>query len=359
MTILDRYLAGLFSRNFLFVLATLLFMYLLNHFFERIDDFMRAEVPLSTTAGYFLLKIPQMFEELTPISILLSGIITLGLVNHHGGVMVLRAGGIHTVRIIVPLVVTATLFSLGTLAVAEWLVPPTTAETNRLLFERVKKEKPKGIERNGRFFYRGDQGFYSFENLDTGQNRFAYFSYAAWDSDYNLQLFLSARHASWENGVWTLNMGQRKERNDSGNYRVDFFEKKDFPLAATPEDFFTPVYKITEMSLSELFSQGRSGDRPQNIQARLKFLERFSLIILGIPLLLLGLPVLMLTHQKWRRDISLAIPISCGLALVVWGGWGALQSLAKGGIIHPQLAAWSVHLLIGSLGYFLIRRQDR
>ena len=359
MTLLDRYLAWLFSKNFLFVLTTLLVMYLLNHFFERIDDFMRAEVPISTTAGYFLLKIPQMLEELTPISILLSGIISLGLVNHHGGLLVLRAGGIHTVRIIIPLIVTAALFSLGTLAVAEWIVPPTTAETNRLFFERVKKEKPKGIERRGRYFYRDDQGFYSFENQVPDKNEFAYFSYTAWDNEYNLQMLLSARRASWNGITWTLYMGRLKQRNDSGDYVVDFFEKKIFPLKATPNDFFTPVYKINEMSLSELFLQGNSGDRPQNIRARLKFLERFSLIILGIPLLLLGLPVLMLAHQKWRRDISLAIPISCGLALVVWGGWGALQSLAKGGIIHPQLAAWSVHLLIGSLGYILIQHQDR
>ena len=158
---------------------------------------------------------------------------------------------------------------------------------------------------------------------------------------------------------WTLVGGLSKQRNASGHYTINFFRKKKFDLKATPESFFTPVYKINEMALSDLYLQGNRGDRQENTRARLKFFERFSFITLGIPLLLLGLPVLMLAHQKWRRDISLAVPISFGLTLAVWGGWGALQALAKGGIVSPLLAAWSVHLLIGSLGFFLIQRQDR
>jgi len=359
MTILDRYLAKLFSRNFLFVLTTLLSMYLINHFFEVIDDFMRADLSLSLTVEYFLLKIPPMIEELTPIAILLSGIISLGLINHHGGVLVLRSAGINTVRITIPLIATAALFSAGTLALAEWIVPPTTAKTDQILFEKVRKEKPKGIEWEGRFFYSDAQGFYSFESMEPAQNQFNYFSFTAWDSKYNLQLLLSARKALWDDGTWTLVGGLSKQRDESGNYTVNFFKKKKFSFKATPADFFTPAYTIDEMSLSELFSQGRKGNGPKNTRARLKFFERFSFITLGIPLLLLGLPVLLLAHQKWRRDISLAIPISFGLAFAAWGGWGIMQSLAKGGLVNPLLAAWSVHLLIGSLGFFLIQHQDR
>jgi len=359
MTLLDRYLAKLFSKHFLFVLTTLLVMFLINHFFEVIDDFMRAGLSLSMTAEYFLLKTPQMIEELTPIAILLSGIITFGLINHHGGVLVLRSAGIHTVRITIPLIATAVIFSVGTLALAEWIVPPTTAKTDQILFEKVKKEKPKGIERNGRFFYSDDRGFYSFESRGPDQNQFEYFSFAAWDSQYNLRLLLSARKAFWDDGAWTLVGGLSKQRDESGNYTINFFKKEKFNLKATPEDFFTPVYKIDEMALSDLYFQGNKGDRLENTRARLKFFERFSFIILGIPLLLLGLPILMLAHQKWRRDISLAIPISFGLALAVWGGWGAMQSLAKGGVVNPPLAAWSVHLLTGTLGFILILRQDK
>ena len=299
-----------------------------------------------------------MIEELTPVSILLAGIITLGLVNHQGGIMVLRAGGINTVRIITPLVLAAVIFSLATVALAEWIVPPTTERTNQILFEKVRKEKPKGIVRNDRFFYRDDRGFYSFKGRKAGQNRFGDFSYSAWDDEYSFKLLLSARTAVWNNNTWTLLEGLEKRFSGPGSYRITSFQQKEFPLKATPEDFFTPVYKINELSLSDLYTQAHKDDGQESAKAYFKLLERISLIVLGIPLLLLGLPVLMMAHQKWRRDISIAIPISCGLALAAWGGWGTMQSISKGGAVHPQLAAWAIHFLIGTLGLILILRQD-
>jgi lipopolysaccharide export system permease protein len=358
MTLLDRYLFKLFSKNLFLVLASLLTIYLLVHFFERIDDFMRANESLSLAAKYFLLKIPQMVEELIPITILLSGIISLGLINHQGEFIVLRAAGIHTTRIVTPLLFSAIIFILGTLLLAEWIVPTTTAATNKILYEQVRKERPRGIVRNDRYYYSDEQGVYSFKRPDAYQNLFNNFSYARWDNDYNLQLLLSAPKATWNNGTWTFTNCQLKQPDSSDSYNVEYFKEKELPLKATPADFFTPPYKINEMSLSGLYSKGNKGEGPQNIEASLKFLERVSLILLGLPLLMLGLPILMLAHQKWRKDISTAILISCGLAFAVWGWWGTMQSFAKGGIVHPLMAAWLIHLLIGSIGVMLLLRQD-
>lgn len=358
MTLLDRYLFRLFSKNLLLVLASLLTIYLLVHFFERIDDFMRANESLSLAAKYFLLKIPQMVEELIPITILLSGIISLGLINHQGELDLLKAAGIRTIRIVTPLLFSAIIFILVTLLLAEWIVPPTTATTNKILFEQVRKEKPRGIVRNDRYYYNDEQGIYSFKRQASAPNHFKNFSYARWDNKYNLQLLLSASKAIWNNGTWTFTMCQLKQPNSSGSYNVEYFKEKEIQLKATPDDFFTPSYKIEEMSLSGLYSLGERGEGPQNIEANLKFLERVSLILLGLPLLMLGLPIIMSAHQKWRKDISIAIPISCGLAFAAWGWWGAMQSFAKGGIVHPLMSAWLVHLLVGSLGFILLLRQD-
>ena len=77
-----------------------------------------------------------------------------------------------------------------------------------------------------------------------------------------------------------------------------------------------------------------------------------------MPLLLLGLPLLLLVYRKWGRDLSLAIPVSCGMAFVSWGLYTTLQSLAKAGYIPPLAAAVSVHLVVSCLGIFLLMRED-
>lgn len=348
-----------FCKNLLLVLAALLTIYLLVDFFEHIDEFIETQKTLGLALKYFLLKIPAIIEELTPIIILLAGIIVIGLLNHHGEVLALKALGIATFRITIPITVTAVVFSLLTLAFAEWIVPPTTATANKIFYEQVRQEKPKGIQRSNRFYYNDEQGFYSFERHAQDENRFDFFIFTSWDANYDLDMHLTADSALWNNGEWTLINAHMKQKDPAGGYTVTAYAETRLPLNVQPGDFFIPEYKQNEMSLSELFSLSRTNKGHRGTEAGLKFLERISFLLLGIPLLMLGLPILLIAHQRWGRDLSLAIPLSCGLTLGAWGGWSVLQSLAKAEVINPHLAAWSIHLLIGAIGTFLILQEDR
>jgi len=357
--LLDRYLFKQFAKNLLLVLTALLSIYLLVDFFERIDDFIETDKSLGLALKYFMLKIPTIIEQLSPIIILLGGIIVLGILNHNGEILALKAVGIHTFRITFPITGTAVAFTLLTLAFAEWIVPPTTASTNAILYEQVREEKPKGILRKNRFYYKDEQGFYSFEKHEQTDNRFDFFIFTSWDENYSLDTLLTADSAFWNNDEWTFTNCRIKQKNDTGEYLISSCPETGLSLSAKPTDFFIPEYKINEMSFSALFSLSRSNKGRRGREARLKLLERMSFIFLGIPLLMLGLPLLLIAHHRWGRDLSLAIPLSCGLAFGAWGGWSVLQSLAKAEIINPHFAAWSVHLLIAAIGTFLILQEDR
>ena len=359
MILLDRYLFKEFTSIMVLVLTALLAIYMLVDFFERIDDFLQAGKPLSLAIKYLLLKIPLIIEQLTPITILLGGIISLGLINHHGELIAIKAAGTSTFRITVPIMTAAVFFTFLTVAVGEWLVPPTTAITNKIMYEQVRPKKSKGILRNNRFFYKDDQGFYSFEKLSQEANRFDNFLYTRWDSSYTLQLMLNAERVFWQKGQWIFENSQIKNLNEQGNYDISFSKSTSLDLSVKPADFFIPEYKIEEIPLSGLFAKGLQDKSFRGIKAHLKFLERFSFILLGIPLLMLGLPILLIAHRRWGRDLSVAIPVSCGLAFGAWGLWGIMQSFAKADILNPYLAALAVHLLIGSLGTYLILGEDR
>lgn len=359
MILLDRYIFKQFTKYLMLVMTALVFIYVLIDFFERVDDFVEHQKSLGLAVKYLILKIPLIIEQLTPIIILLGGIIVLGLINHHGEILALKAAGIHTFRITFPITGTAVVFTLLILGFAQWVVPPTTASTNTILYEQVRQDRPKGILRKNRFYYKDEQGFYSFEKHDRTENRFDYFIFTSWDKDYSLDTLLTADKALWDNGSWTLLNSRIKQKAAEGEYRVTTHAETGFPLKAYPGDFFIPEYKINEMSLSELYSLAKTNQGPRGTEAGLKMLERISFIFLGIPLLMLGLPLLLIAHQRWGRDLSVAVPLSCGLAFGAWGGWSVLQSLAKAQILNPHLAAWSVHLVIALIGTYFILQEDR
>lgn len=358
MKLLDRYLMAQFAKNLVLVICSLIAIYLLVDFFERLDNFLEAKKSIGLAIQFLLLKLPFMYMQLIPVCLLLAGVITLGILNQHLEFMALMASGISVLRIIRPLLVAACLFTLLTVAIGQWLLPPTTAATNRIWYEEVKREIPKGIIRDGRTYFRGTEGIYSFIRPNPQKNEFRNFSFTAFNAEHGLITLLTADSASWENGNWLLKNGQQKQRNDKGGFSVTLFKTLSHAFAEGPEEFFVPPYKIEELSYTKLLRQAMDS-KVSNHEALVEFHRRFSYAFLGIPLLLLGIPVLLSVHKTRGRDLALAIPVSCGLAFAAWGGWSATQSLATTAVLPPGIASWSIHVLTIALGCFLLKKHNQ
>jgi lipopolysaccharide export system permease protein len=360
MKLLDRYLFREFSRNLLLVLATLLAVYFLVDFFETIDNIIEAQEPMTEAARFYLLKIPFVIEQLMPVSLLLAGIITLGLANHHLEVIALKAAGIQTSRIVRPIIGCGLFFTMLTLAMCQWLVPVTMSAANKFWYEEVRKNTNEGlILRKNRIFYRGAEGFYSFDEQPViTADHYSNFSYATWDNDYRQKILLFARRAEWQQGQWFFYQGQVTIQAGHHEPEVTIFDQITLQLPENPSNLLMPEHKFSERSISELFSRTKAVGEFQKQVAWLDFHKKISYNTLGLPLLLLGLPMLLLIHQRWGRDLALAIPASCLLTFLAWTGWGTLQTMAKADYLHAAPASWSIHALIGGLGLLLLYRQD-
>jgi lipopolysaccharide export system permease protein len=362
VNLLNRYLLSQFLKYFFTVNAGFAAIYLVIDFFEKIDDFTSAGKPMSLAFEYFSLSIPFVVDQLGPIFILLSGVISLGILNHTNELTALKAGGVPLRLIIRPLILGSVLFTVLFIAAAQWLLPVTVARTNNIWFEQLKGKVPLGILRNNRYYYKGKDGFYSFSWPDPKHYIFKDFSYSSWDEKYNIKTLTTAAYANWheEDDNWILSVGQIQQQKDDSNYQIANFESSEVKLPERPEDFLIPANKSAEQSLTDLYQEiGRSNSEHEKRAASTNFLGRISYIFLGIPLLLLGLPILLYSYRKWGRDLSVAIPISCGLAFFAWGIWGALQSLAIAGYIAPIVAAIAIHIIFSLAGIFLLIKNDR
>ena len=357
MIILDRYLYKQFGRNMLLVCSGLIAVYLLIDFFERIDNFHESQKSIGLALQYFLYKIPTIFNELSPVCIMLAGIVTIGLLNHNREMQALKAGGISFSRIVKPLIISAVFFTLASLAAAQWLLPTTTSVINRIWHEEVRQEMHSGITRNGRIYYKGEKGIYSFIRPDPQKNNFTDFTYLARDKTYAVTLFITAKKATWQD-EWHLGDGQIFRRAPGQKIAIERFSEKNIRLPDPLENFFVPPYKITEMSLGRLGLTALKDLRNGDSQNWIEFNRRLSYIFLGIPLVLLGIPVVIIVHYNWGHDLTMAVPMSCGLAFAAWGLWSANQAMSNAAYVNPVIASWLIHFIIGAIGFYLIRRQD-
>lgn len=358
MILLYRYILAHFIRNLGLIMASFISIYLLIDFFEKIDNFLEKGKSVELIAKFFLLNIPFIIDMMSPVCILLAGVVTLGVLNHSNELIALKACGIPLKKITRPIIGAALVCILLFLAMAQLVLPKTIAATNHIWNREVKGKVPLGIYRNGRYYYRGHDGFYSFARPDPQKNVFNNFSYTTWNTTYETRSLIAAETAVWEKGVWTLHNGQLQDA--AGNrFATQLFKDRHFDFPEQPEDFFVPAYRSMELSLVELYKETKNtrSDQESN-KAWAEFYGRISYTFLGLPLLLLGLPLLLIVYRKWGRDLSLAIPVSCAMAFACWGLYTTLQSLAKASYLPPLAAALSVHLVVGCLGLILLVRED-
>jgi lipopolysaccharide export system permease protein len=358
--LLNRYLLAQFATNFLTVSTAFVAIYLLVDFFEKIDKFTSHGGTMALALQFFFLNIPFILDQLGPVLILLAGVITLGILHHNNELRALKAGGIPLKTIVRPLIAGAVIITIVFLLMAQFLLPKTISTTNRIWYEQLQGKVPLGTYRSGRYYYKGEEGFYSFQWPDTTKLSFKSFSYSRWNENYNLKLLLNASQADWHDGAWVFHQGQTQELQEDGTFLYTTFAEKKAFLPESPEQFFVPEYRSAELSLTGLFREaGKKQTEDERTVSWAQFYSRISYIFLGIPLVLLGLPVLILTYVRWGRDLAIAIPASCLLAFVAWGLWGALQSFAKAGYIAPPLAASVIHFIFAGIGLLLLRQQDK
>ncbi len=360
MNLLSRYLVAQFTRYFITINLAFVALYILIDFFEKYDSFADSNKPMMIAAKYFFYNIPFIVDQLGPILILLSGVITLGILNYSNEMLALKAAGIPLRKIIRPILLSAVVFTCLFIGAAQLLLPKTMAIANDIWYGQINGKVSLGIFRNGRYYFKGDEGFYSFEWLNPNYLIFKDFSYSTWDEDYHVKSITSCLFADWVSPIWVLKRGQIQTRNEDGSFSTELFERKKFWLPETPDDFLIPEYESAEMSLTDLYFDINKKETPADrAKARNEFYGRVSYLLLGIPLLLLGLPILLISYQRWGKDLSIAIPVSCAIAFFAWGLWGTLQSLAKTGYLPAIPAAITVHILFSIAGLYLLRQQDR
>lgn len=359
MQLLDRYLLAQFIRHFLTLNIAFTSLYLLIDFFEKFDEFSEAGKPMSLVISFFMLNLPYVVDQLNPVLILLSGVITFGVLNNNNELLALKAAGIPLRKIIRPILIGSVIATTIFIMTAQLLLPKTIAVTNDIWFEQVRGKVPLGIFRNGRYYFKGNEGFYSFQWPNKEKIIFRDFSYSTWDENYNIKSLASAEFANWVPPMWVLKTGQIIERDETGSFISKPFKVFTQRFPETPDDFLVPEYESAEKSLTGLFSDISKQDLAiEKTRARAEFYGRISYLLLGIPLLLLGLPILIISYQKWGRDLSIAIPVSCFMAFFAWGIWGTLQSLAKAGTLWPIPAAFSVNIVFALIGIYLLKKQD-
>jgi lipopolysaccharide export system permease protein len=356
---LDRYLIREFLRMlFLFLLGVIL-IYVLVNFFEQIDKFVDKRPSGFSILKYYIYQIPYLVVLLLPVSGLLACFFSLGEMAKRNELLAVKAAGINSMRLFVPLLMLGLLASLVSFGLGEFVNPYFTRQADRIhRVEIEKQEDPEERIRARDLSFLGKDGrMFFFRMIDAQNNEAQGITVMQFEAD-TLVLRLDAEKGNYQRGSWIF-QDVTVRGFKGGDSDVRFYpERKFVDVTDAPFELLKGKKTLEERGAFELIQLVRML-RTAGIDVSEELVElhvRFSFPFANIIILLFSLALSVSMRGKGR---AYAFGLSIFLAFFYWGLLQGSRALGQAGKLAPIIAAWSpnmVFLALGVLGFTTVKR---
>jgi len=327
-------------------------------FIERIDNFLETDLPFIRFIEYMILKIPFILNQILPICVLLSILITFGLMIKNNEIVSIKGSGISIYYLLQPILLFGIVTSFLLFIISEFLLPITSDKANHIWYKEIKKSKShSSSEKN--IWIKGDQlianiSFFHPTNK-TAHGITLYF----FNEEFQLIKRMDSEKGYYENEKWTFDSPVYQILESTGETKkVTYPEKLTLNLDFKPEDLVRVVKKSEEMSFSELKEYikkiRREGYDATVYQVDLYAKCSFPFICFIMSMIGAG------TALKQSRISGLAQPIVFGVtaAFFYWMMNSISISLGHAGQLPSLLAAWSTNIIFCSFGMLSLLKAE-
>ncbi len=351
----------LILRDFLMylgmILATFLLLLLVFTFFELLGDIVRNRVPILLVGEYLVNVTPYFLYQTVPISVLLSVLVTFGLMQKANEITAMKATGISVYRLIFPVLVIAGVLAVGLFFFDQFYLPHANKRQDALR-NRIKGKPAQTYLRPDRKWIFGQQSsIYYYEFFDPDQNRFGNISIFEFDpKTFELTKRIYATRAHWSDTLQRWVFEQGWSRSFRGIAIEDYhpFDVTTFAeLKETPAYFKKEVKQSSEMSYGEL--RNYIHDLQQSgfdvVRLRVQLEKKFAFPLITFVMAVLAVPFAL---SAGRRGALAGVAIAIGIAVVYWVASGLFEAMGNANQLPAALAAWSPDLIFGFAGAYLI-----
>lgn len=353
MRVISRHIISELSKIIVICLGGFIAIYLVIDFFERIDNFLEAQLPLSLAAKYFLLKCPLIVQQGIPMAVLMGTLITLGLMARSNELMVLKASGVSPVLVNGPILIIALLFSLVHFGLAEYFVPLTSTKANYIWNVRVEHLPLPSSFSQEKIWYKSGQVLYNIRVLHPERQMLEGVTIYIFDPSFRLTKRLDARKGQWDGETWIFSDGIILNRSVDGDFTVERFQRRRLDLKERPQDFQHLEKAPEEMTLAELgrYVAKIEDEGYDSTRYRVDFYAKIALPFTSVIMALLGIGVAL--YQGKRGGIAVGVAASVAAAFIYFLISHLVLSIGYTGNLQPLLAAWTPNLFFGLASMFL------
>lgn len=353
MTILDKYISREFLRIFFLMIVSFIAVFLIVDFFGRIRMFLSNGATVVQMARYFFYSLPQIISQVIPVAVLLSCLLTFGMLSRNLEITAMKANGVSLYRTAAPVLVIAFFISLFSFFFNEVVVPYSNQEAKHIKLVEVQKQKQGGSFKQNQIWFKSKNAIYNFSFYDYERNIIQGITINYLDRNFGLEKRIDAKEAKWTGNGWELSNVMLTTFN-SGLPSIGRSDSLTIDIPETPADFTAVQKKADEMGYLEL-RRYIEKIRSEGYDASLYVADlhgKIAFIVVNLILVVLGISFSLRTERSGGIAASFGAGIILGFSY--WIVFALGLSLGRSGTLSPFLAAWTANILFTAASVFMI-----
>ena len=355
--ILDDYVLRDFGLNLAMVVAAFLMLLLVFTAFELLGDILRNQISPRVVGAYLLNVSPYFVYNITPLSILLAVLITLGVMQRSNEITAIKTTGISIYRIITPLLVASAILATGLFFADQFYLPHANKRQDAL--RNMIKGKPAQTYLNPdrKWIFGQHSDIYYYELFDSDRDQFGRLAVFQFDpATFQLTKRIYADRAHWEESLqrWVCTQGWVRDLRGPAIENYHTFDVATFPTVSEPPTYFKKeVKQSSEMNYEELRRYIR--DLQQSgfdvVRLRVQLQKKLAFPMITLVMAVLAIPF---SLSAGRRGAIAGVAVAVGIAVVYWTVAGLFEAMGNINQLPPVLAAWSPDLIFALVGGYLV-----
>ena len=355
--ILDDYVLRDFGMNLAMVVAAFLMLLLVFTLFELLGDILRNQISPLVVGAYLLNVSPYFVYNITPLSILLAVLITLGVMQRSNEVTAIKTAGMSIYRIVTPLLVASAILSAGLFFADQFYLPHANKRQDALRNQIKGKPAQTYLNPDRKWIFGQHSDIYYYELFDSDRDQFGRLAVFQFDpATFQLTKRIYADRAHWEETLqrWVCTQGWERDLRGPAIDNYHTFEVATFPFVSEPPTYFKKeVKQSSEMNYEELRRYIR--DLQQSgfdvVRLRVQLQKKLAFPIITLVMAVLAIPF---SLSAGRRGAITGIAVAVGIAVVYWTVAGLFEAMGNISQLPPVLAAWSPDLIFALVGGYLV-----
>ena len=354
---IDKYIIKQFLGTYIFAIVLIISISVVFDINEKIDKFLKPEVPLNDIIfDYYLNFIPYFANLFSPLFTFIAVIFFTSKLADNSEIIAMLSSGISFDRLMRPYMISATIIAIATFVLSAYIIPP--ANSTRIDFQN-KYIKNKKVVQASNVQIEVEPGVIAYFNSYQDRSNMGYgFSLEKFD-DKHLVSRLTASSIKYDSlNQWTVI--DYNIRDFDGMYEhLSSGSRMDTTLNIIPSDFLISDNDCETMTSPQLAKYiKRQKERGiGNIKTfEIEYHKRYASVMAAFILTIIGAS---LSSRKVKGGMGLNIGIGLGLSFSYILFMTVSSTFAINGTASPLVAAWIPNILYIFIAIFLYLRAPR